>query len=200
MDRTECGEWIRLVDEYGRAAAAVSRQLQSLAGARIEAQRAWDALERHMREHRCQELFPDRPSVESHPPLDRPPDHRGILGSAAAATLDLILVVDDQRRFVEVNQAAVDVFGLPRGEIVGRRIDEFFSEARGEAVPDAWARFVADGIQTGVCELIRNRRRFDYRARANFVPGLHVSVLRDVTPPAESQGRIIRAADAVSEP
>ncbi len=105
-----------------------------------------------------------------------------ILSAAADSALDLILVADDDRRFVSVNRAAVEVIGLPREQILGRRIEEFFSEARGEAVPAAWSGFIADGEQSGVCVLNATSppRKFVYRAKAHFVPGLHVSVLREM--------------------
>lgn len=166
MDRQECLEWIRLVDDYGQAAAGLNKRS------------AWDALERHMREHQCQGLFPARSGSQE-------PDH--VLEKAVAASIDVILVADDDRRFVELNQAAVDLLGLPRNQIVGRRIEEFFREARAQTVPEAWASFISDGVQRGTCELIsgNKRLRFEYRAKANFVPGLHVSVLWQAAPQTE---------------
>jgi len=166
VDRQECVEWIRLVDNYGQEAAGLTKRA------------AWEALEQHLREHQCQGLFPARLA-------SGPPDH--VLEKAVAASIDVILVADDDRRFVELNQAGVDLFGLPRNEIVGRRIDEFFSEAHGQTVPEAWASFISEGVQRGICELISESppRRFEYRAKANFVPGLHVSVLWDARLPNE---------------
>lgn len=104
---------------------------------------------------------------------------RRVLLEAADAADDIILVANDERKYVDMNQAAEKAFGLPRAEIIGQPIDAFFSDAHSEPVPEAWSHFVADGEQFGTCRL-RNRPEleFEYRARANFVPGLHVSVLR----------------------
>jgi integrase/recombinase XerD len=106
-----------------------------------------------------------------------------ILTAAAESALDLIMVADNERRFVSMNRAAAEALGLPREQALGRRIDEFFSEARGETVPAAWNGFIADGEQSGVCELTAAdmRRKFVYRAKAHFVPGFHLSVLRELT-------------------
>ena len=106
-----------------------------------------------------------------------------VLESAAEAAPDVILVADDERRFVDVNRAAEDLFGLPREQILGRRIDEFFSEAQGKPVSTAWEAFLSEGEQRGLCELSHGERRrvFEYRARAQFGTGLHVSVLREVS-------------------
>ncbi len=102
--------------------------------------------------------------------------------AAAMAALDIILVADDQRRFVDLNLAAEAAFEAPRRELIGRRIDDFFFDVRGENVLEAWAGFIRDGVQAGICELFApsGKRQFEYRAKANFAPGLHVSVLRHV--------------------
>jgi PAS domain-containing protein len=114
-------------------------------------------------------------------------DARGrILLEAADAAADIIFVADDERRYVDMNQAAADALGLPREAVIGRSIDDFFSEARAQPVPLASERFLSDSEQHGICKL-RNREDalFEYRAKANFVPGLHVSVLRPVAALAE---------------
>jgi len=153
VNQQECVEWIRLVDDYGQAAPGPIKHI------------AWEALEKHLREHQCQGLFP-APTV---------------LEKAVAASIDVILIADDERRFVELNQAGVDLFGLTRDEIVGRRVDEFFSVAHYQTIPEAWDSFMSDGVQRGICELISVSppRRLEYRAKASFAPGLHVSVLWD---------------------
>jgi PAS domain S-box-containing protein len=108
---------------------------------------------------------------------------RRILLEAADAAADIILVADDERRYVDLNQAAVDALGLPREAISGRPIDDFFVEAKNQPIPLAWQQFIAHAEQYGVYKL-RNREDvlFEYRAGANVVPGLHVSGLRPVVP------------------
>lgn len=108
-----------------------------------------------------------------------------LLEAAAEAALDLMLVADDDRRFVDLNRAAADALGLPRERLIGRRVEDFFSEAQGKAIPSAWDSFVADGEQSGVCQLKSEQgsRMFEYRAKAHFRRGLHLSVLRELRPP-----------------
>jgi len=186
----ECAERLRLVDEYGRSISDYCVRVGALKQSPDQrsdedcrtaetflalSQRAWDALEQHIAEHQCLDLHwssGDATIVDAFSP---------ILAKAAAAALDVILVVDNERRFVDVNEAAAGILGLPRSEVLGRRVDDFFSEARGEGIPTAWERFVSEGVQFGICELKAPgpRRRFEYRAKANFAPGLHLSVLRE---------------------
>lgn len=175
-----------MVDEYSRAVTEFNTLLDSLRigarepedwnaaeTARALAQKAWERLDAHLAQHRCLDL---------HWPRSGAARHLDVLEDAAMAALDVILVADDNRRFVDLNHAAAEAIGLPRDQVVGRRIDDFFSEIQGESVPDAWERFVADGVQCGICELIADggRRKFEYRAVARFAPGLHLSVLREV--------------------
>jgi PAS domain-containing protein len=187
----DCDKRIGLVDEYSRcitAYAVLRDALERQTGEReergrgaveaalAESQKAWEAVEHHIAEHQCLDLgWPSRDAA-----------HAGasdILGQAAAAALDIILVVDDNRRFVDMNEAAADILGLPRNELVGRRIDDFFSEALGEPIPAAWNSFISEGVQCGICELkaVGRPRSFEYRAKANFAAGLHLSVLREHT-------------------
>ena len=106
-----------------------------------------------------------------------------VLEAAADAAHDLILIADDERKFVDLNQAAAELLGLRRDQVIGRRIDDFFTEAQGKTVPTAWSLFVAEGEQRGLCELkAATPRTFEYRAKANFRRGLHLSVLRELPP------------------
>lgn len=188
MNREVCSERIRLADEYCRLVTEFNALLESLKAptqsrnedawaaaeaARIASQGAWEALEKHIIEHRCVNLHWTEPTSTS---SDQ------ILAMAALAALDVIIVVNDDRRYVDVNDAGAAALGLPRSEIIGRRIDEFFSAPNGEPLPQAWAGFIADGVQSGICEMkgAGGRRKYEYRARANFAPGLHLSVLREL--------------------
>jgi len=189
LDREECSERIRLVDEYSRAITDFNALLESLklrssarepadwSGveiARLRSEQAWSSLEAHIVEHRCLDLHWSDPAISG-----------DLLRAPAMAAPDVILVADDQRRFVDLNDAAATAFQLPRNEIIGRKVEEFFSDIRGGTVLEAWAGFIADGVQFGVCKLMAqgDTRGFEYRAKANFAPGLHLSVLREVSAP-----------------
>jgi PAS domain-containing protein len=188
VNREECSERIHLADEYSRLITRFNVLLDSLKSpfpeqnkqiwnaaelARALSQKAWDTLEQHIKEHQCSDLE----AVRSNPRDGTGPGL--ILAMAALAALDLILVANDDRRYVDVNDAAAAVMGLSRQEIVGRRVEEFFPGVRGE---NAWANFIAEGVHSGICELTvgGTLRRFEYRAKANFSPGLHLGILREV--------------------
>jgi PAS domain S-box-containing protein len=94
---------------------------------------------------------------------------------------DPILIADNDRRYIDVNQAAVKALGGTRETIIGRTIDEYFSQADDQAIPDAWQKFISAADQYGTCKLRKPPGSiFMYRSKANFQPGLHISVLRRI--------------------
>jgi hypothetical protein len=77
---------------------------------------------------------------------------------------------------------------LRRSEVLGLRIDDFFATVGGATIPEAWSGFVAGRFKRGICKLkaAGRERRFEFQGKANFAPGLHMSVLREVTEDVES--------------
>ena len=97
-------------------------------------------------------------------------------------SLDAMVVADDEGRYVEVNPAACELHALPRHALLGHWIGDF--AAPGFDFQAAWNELHdrkgvrtemrlhrADGIQ----------RDLDLVATADFLPGSHLVVLRDVT-------------------
>ena len=98
--------------------------------------------------------------------------------------LDAVLIADDERRYVVANPAACALIGLEQEAVIGRRIEEFFEVLEHQRIPEAWRAFQREGTQTGICRARRPDGSFRYawfQAKANFTPGLHLSILRDVT-------------------
>ena len=95
-----------------------------------------------------------------------------------------ILIADDERRYLDANPAACKLLGSPREQITRTKIDDFAPPDRRDDIRYAWSAFLRDGQQTGEYELIRpdgSVRRVEFHAIANFLPGRHLSMLRDIT-------------------
>jgi PAS domain S-box-containing protein len=100
------------------------------------------------------------------------------------AARDAVFVADDDRRYVEVNAAAGELLRLRPEDLVGRRVEEFVLDVRGTDVDSSWEHFRTAGVQTGECRLRRGDGTecyAEYSATTSFLPGLHLSILRDVT-------------------
>ncbi len=95
---------------------------------------------------------------------------------------DAILMADDARRFVDANAAACELLGVTRGALLGRTIEEF--AAPSFDVSGTWAGFVANDALEGEFPLQRSdgeRRLVWFRAVTNVLPGIHLSILRDIS-------------------
>ena len=101
-------------------------------------------------------------------------------------TQNAMLIVSDDRVYVDCNAAAGALLECSREQIVGRRIEDFTPvELRGQ-VPAAWAAFLSSGASEGTYELITAKSRriaVEYSATPNFMPGLHLSILMRKTEP-----------------
>ena len=102
------------------------------------------------------------------------------LAAVLDAAMDAIVVVDSDRRFVSANSAAEELYGVPVGELIGRRMDDFLGPER--AASD-FRRFLSRGGVEGTWEGLHGgeQRVLDIRGTAEFRPGLHLFILRDIS-------------------
>lgn len=104
---------------------------------------------------------------------------------------DAMIIANDVGEFVDVNQTATALLGLPEDELLGRTIDEFAPEDFD--FETAWQIFQESNTERGTFPLVRadgTERTVEYAATANIVPGQHLSVLRDVTAQKEQERRL----------
>lgn len=107
-------------------------------------------------------------------------DYRAVFESAP----DAILVADDQGRYVAANPAACELFGVPLQDLLGKRVTDFVRPEEVQVTEQQWDRFRAERSQSGRFPLRRadgQARMLEYNAVSDAAPGLHVSILRDVT-------------------
>jgi two-component system, cell cycle sensor histidine kinase and response regulator CckA len=97
-------------------------------------------------------------------------------------SLDAFLLTNDDYQFVDMNQAAAELYGLPKDSLLGRTGAEF--AAPGYDISKTRQLFSSTGQLVGEFPLRRangEERIVEFAAKANIVPGLHFSVMRDVT-------------------
>ena len=98
--------------------------------------------------------------------------------------LDAILIANDDREYLDANPAACTLLGIARDELLGSKLEDFVPEAERETSRAAWREFLRYGRMEGEFRLRRadgQIRIAEFKAKANFLPGRHLSVLRDVT-------------------
>ncbi len=107
-------------------------------------------------------------------------------------SFDAMLIAGDDGRYVEVNRAACELFGLDREALLGRRIEEFAPEDFDFEA--AWREFQATERERSTFPLVRpdgETRTVEYAATTDVLPGEHLSILResaaDAWPRAETE-------------
>ena len=113
-----------------------------------------------------------------------PDTSRAALRALFDAALDAIIVVDDSARVVDANPAAAELCGEDRDALIGRWIGEFTPPGARDRSFQRWSEFMSAGTRRDTGRLVRaagTEREVEYAASANFLPGRHLWMLRDVT-------------------
>lgn len=95
-----------------------------------------------------------------------------------------IMIADNDGKYVEINPAAEKLLGASRENIIGKKVADFVAPVRQKETEKLWSDFQEKGYQEGYFTISRESgidRRIRYRAKSNFLPGLHMSVAVDVT-------------------
>src|SRR4051812_28056431 len=98
---------------------------------------------------------------------------------ALERTRNPVLVADDDRCYVDANDAAVRMFGLPRSELLVRRVDDLYVPDGGPSVDELWSTFLERGGLTGFGRFrVAGGREVVLRfgAVARVAPGRHLSI------------------------
>jgi PAS domain S-box-containing protein len=117
--------------------------------------------------------------------------------------LDAMVLVDDERRFVDVNSAACALLGRTKAELLGQSSALVIAgEPRDSAARDLWRRFAGQGEERGEIELARadgSTVSVEYSATSQILPGQNLAIFRDVEArrQAENRLRLLARAGAI---
>jgi len=121
--------------------------------------------------------------------------------------LDAIVILDDQGTCLEANPAAQTLFAARYHELVGEPIGNL--RAGGGDFSEAWTAFLRRRYEHGETRLSRRDGStifVEYTAKADYLPGRHVAVLRDISRRKqvevalrESEGRFQQMAGNIQE-
>ena len=99
------------------------------------------------------------------------------------------LLADDEARIVSANEAAAQLLEYSPEQLLSLHVWDLTPSAQAEGALDLWRRFLQDGSQSGMFDIVTGRGRVvtvDYSATANHEPGRHLSLLRPVSAPRAS--------------
>jgi PAS domain S-box-containing protein len=98
--------------------------------------------------------------------------------------LDGIVLMDDSLRYLDANPAFCELLGYHRDEILERSVSDVSEQRSLERLPGLVDQFFTTGSLTDEYLVKRKdgtTREVEFRAVANILPGLHVSIVHDVT-------------------
>jgi len=116
--------------------------------------------------------------------------------------MDGMLIVDDQSSCIDANPTACSLFGLPREEMLTRRLLDLVAHGMYWELETDWQDFLEQGHESGEFQMHRDdgtTRNVEYRAKGKFLPGRHLWVLRDVTKRKESEEALQQVRDKLEE-
>jgi PAS domain S-box-containing protein len=134
------------------------------------------AIEREIREAKVRA---DRKSAEQ-ALLSSEQEFRAVFNNS----LDAIIIADAKGRLLDANPATCQLVGLEKSEIISKTIVDIFFPQQREVFKELWEGFIHQGQHKGEFQFtdnLGNIRCLSYQATANFLPGKHVSILRDIT-------------------
>ncbi|MGZ8782443.1 MAG: PAS domain S-box protein, partial [Gaiellaceae bacterium] len=111
-------------------------------------------------------------------------EHEQKLRAVFDTALDAIFITDSDRRYVDVNPAGCELIGVAKRDLIGRSVDEFLPPERLELVRQTWDDYIQGGPVLEEWETLRPDSVVvvsEASARPNFVPGLHIAFMRDIT-------------------
>ncbi|NTU80753.1 MAG: PAS domain S-box protein [Chloroflexales bacterium] len=115
------------------------------------------------------------------------------------ASLDAIVLTDDSGIYLDANEAAAALFGIPRKRLIGMSADDLRLDA-GPEVAERHQSYLASGRDAGEFPFRRpdgSPRIAQYTA-VRLGPNLHQSIIRDITAEREAGSRL-RASLAEKE-
>jgi PAS domain S-box-containing protein len=96
------------------------------------------------------------------------------------------LFADDEARFIEVDDAAIELLRYSREQLLTMHVWEITTAMQLPGARELWKEFIKLGEQSGAYQVRRADGRLitvDYHAVANVRPGAHLSMLRPLTRP-----------------
>ncbi len=121
------------------------------------------------------------------------------LESLVDHALDAIVLADDQGRYIAVNPAFCELTGYSRDQLLALGVADLAAPDQQPAeAANQFDEFVHAGTESGTFTLRHNDGHVvqtEYRAVSDIQPGVHLSVLRDVT----AHNRMLHALTAAEE-
>jgi two-component system, cell cycle sensor histidine kinase and response regulator CckA len=109
--------------------------------------------------------------------------------------LDALLLVDDDRRVVDVNPAASALLEVSRDALPDSALDGFLDAASATSLSADWPALLEDGERHGNLVIAGRSgpRTIEFSFKASVVPGRHLFIWRDVSERKRLEGQLLQS-------
>ncbi len=104
------------------------------------------------------------------------------IAAVFARSSNPMFIADDDRRYVDVNEAALRLLRTDRAHLLSLKIDDITPASQRGDVPAVWAHFLEVGYLVGeftLCRFDGTEIVVHYNAQTNISPGHHLSIMID---------------------
>ena len=108
-------------------------------------------------------------------------------------SINAILLADDQGNYLDANPAACEISGYSLEEIRDKRLTDILDHTAELNQTMDWDEFIVKGKMEGTVAIRTKKgeiKMLDYKAMADILPGLHLSILSDVTDQYQAEKKI----------
>jgi PAS domain S-box-containing protein len=123
-------------------------------------------------------------------------DSRARLQAIFDNAQDAITLADDDMRYLSANPAACKLLGYSCDELLGMTVEDITADDQRKTVRGTWAEFIKAGTLSGEHVIQRKDGRpvvTEFRLVANIEPGVHLSVMHDITERREAEEALRRS-------
>ncbi|MBX9853135.1 MAG: PAS domain S-box protein [Cytophagaceae bacterium] len=95
-----------------------------------------------------------------------------------------IFILDEESRIIDTNPAACQIYRLKKEDLLRLTVKDIFPHKTHEESALIWLDFLHEGYLEGFYKYKLGNgddKYIDFRAKTNFIPGLHLAVFSDVT-------------------
>jgi PAS domain S-box-containing protein len=114
------------------------------------------------------------------------------------SSLNMIMVIDDTGRYIEVNKMACRRLGYSRKELLNLSLYDLTAPEMRNSIEGFWKDFESNGAMKGEYSLVCKDGHVmdvEFSAVYNFVEGKHLSILSDITEKKKREKKIMEQSD-----
>jgi two-component system, sporulation sensor kinase E len=109
------------------------------------------------------------------------------------AAEDAIVLFNEERRYIDVNEAACRLFGIPKEQLLEMYLGDLTVQERKNSLIKEWKIFMKEGTVKGEVDIVGMNgiiQQVEYNATAHILPNVHMAIIRDIKERKQIEDRL----------